>query len=140
MSNKSILGVYQNFSSALANQTMTGTSVITSPQTNITYKDNIGVQLQWTGTPTGTFTVQGSLDYNPGLPQSGGATGGANAGVWTTINAVDQSGNPPVAAGAPGQILMNLQELCFPWLRIQYTNASGTGTLTGYISGKSIGS
>lgn len=115
---------------------MTGTSVLLSQPTDISRKDNLAFQLQWSGNPTGTFQVQGSLDYNPGLPQSGGA---ANAGVWTSVPVADGGGAPPQASGSSGQILMDLTEFAFPWIRIQYTNATGTGVLTGYVSGKSVG-
>lgn len=135
MTLKNILPVYPVFN-AITGQDMTGTSALTSLPSEITRKDNIAYEVSWTGTPTGTFAVQGSISYNPGTPQSGGTY---NAGVWTTIAATDQSGNPPVASGAAGQILMNLNELAFPWVRLVYTNASGTGVLTGYVAGKSVG-
>lgn len=134
MAQKSIIPVAQVF--AVGNQAMTGTATLTSLPTMISYKDNVSYELSWTGTPTGTFVVQGSVSYNPGTPQS---YGGPNAGVWTTITVTDQNGNPPAASGAPGQILMNLNELSFPYVRLQYTNVSGTGVLTGYIAGKSLG-
>ncbi len=111
---------------------MTGTTVLTSLPSNIKYKDSVAVQLSWTGTPTGTFAVQGSVDYNPGQPQSGG---GQNAGHWTAI----PLSPPPIASGSADQILMNLDQLAFPWIRVVYTNVSGTGVLTGYISAKSLG-
>lgn len=123
---------YQNFSALLNNQTMTGTNTLTSAQTNIKYKDSVGIQLQWTGTPSGTFQVQGSLDYNPGLPQSGGT---ANAGTWTNITLSPTPG----ASGSAGQILINMNQLGFPWIQVTYTNISGTGVLTGYIMTKSLG-
>lgn len=136
MSLKNIIPIYQNFSPALGNNIMTGTNIVLSPPTDILRKDNVSYQLTWTGNPVGSFAVQGSIDYNPGLPQSGGHF---NAGTWTTVPVVDQNGAPPTASGSAGQILMDLTEFSFPWIRIQYTNASGAGVLTGYISGKSVG-
>lgn len=133
--NKEISEPYQNFSAAAGNQTMTGTSTLTSIPTNIKYRDSVAIQLQWTGTPTGTFSVQGSLDYSPGLPQTAAPPGGANPGTWTPITLSPA----PVASGSSGVILLNLNQLAFPWIRVQYTNASGTGVLTGYISAKSLG-
>lgn len=109
---------------------MTGTDTITSPVTNIQFLDDVGVQLQFTGTPNGTFTVQGSIDYavNP-------ITGAVeNAGNW-----IDVTLSPvPVASGSADQILINLAMLCFPFIRIQYVNTSGVGVLNGYICGKEI--
>lgn len=118
--------------------TMTGTATITSPVTDILYKDNVAYAVSWTGNPVGTFQVQGSVDYKPGLPQSD-VGGPQNNGTWTTVPAVDASGNPPAATGTAGQILMNLVGLCFPFVRLVYTNISGAGVLTGYVSGKSTG-
>lgn len=125
---KEISPVYQN----IVNGVMTGTTVILSVPTNITYKDSIAIQLQWTGSAVGTFEVQGSLDYNPGAPQSGGT---ANAGNWISLTLSPS----PAASGTASQILINLNQLSFPWIRVKYTNASSTGTLNGYISAKSLG-
>jgi len=129
---KAITPVYRIVNS----QPMTGVAVVTSSPTNITYKDSFAIQLQWTGTPAGIFEIQGSIDYNPGDPQSGG---GQNPGVWTPIPVVDQIGNPPAALGAAGQILINMNQLAFPWIRTVYMNSAGVGTLDAYISGKSLG-
>jgi hypothetical protein len=115
---------------------MTGSATLTSNVTNVMYRDSVAIQLQWSGTPNGTFYVQGSLDYNPGTPQS---EGGVNAGTWTTVPVVDVNNNPPVASGSAGSILINMNQVAFPWLRVQYTNSSSTGTLTGYVGAKSLG-
>lgn len=129
---KEISPVYQTFTNAA----MSGTAVIVSSISAIQYKDSISFQMQWTGTPSGSFAVQGSLDYNPGNPQTGGP---ANTGTWTSVNALDVNGNAPNALGAAGQILFNMNQLAFPWVRMQYTNISGTGTLNGYFMAKSLG-
>lgn len=138
MALKNIIQPFQVFSAALANQTMTGTNTLTSAVTNILHKDNISYQLVWTGTPTGTFSIQGSLDYNPGLPQSE-PDGAKNNGTWTTIPAEDALGGPPVASGSAGQILADLSQLPYPYVRVIYVNSSGSGTLTGWVSGKALG-
>lgn len=130
--NKEISEPFQNFTS-VTGQAMTGVATLTSIPTNIKYRDSVAIQLQWTGSPTGTFQVEGSLDYNPGLTQT---DGGANPGQWTPLTLTPA----PVATGASGGlILLNLNQLAFPWIRVQYTNSAGTGTLTGYISAKSLG-
>lgn len=99
---------------------------VTSNPINIQYLDNISIQLNFTGTPTGTFDLQGSLDYSPGPF--------ANTGNWISVTLPVA----PVAAGAASQILLDLNQLSFPWVKIVYTRSSGTGTLNGYISGKAI--
>lgn len=115
---------------------MTGTTILTSAPTNISYKDNIFYELVWTGSPVGTFQVQVSADYNPGTPQSDGAY---DNGTWTEIPVTDQSGNAPAAQGQDGQVVFDLSQISAPWVRVVYTNASGTGTLNGWVAGKSTG-
>lgn len=93
-------------------------NITQSPGTNIQYLDNISVQLTWSGTPTGTFAIQGSLDK---------------------VNWIALSLSPtPGAAGAAGSILLDLNQLSFPWIRITYTASSGSGTLSAWISGKMV--
>lgn len=99
--------------------TMTGTTAITAVATNIANLDNIGFQISWTGTPNGTFQVQCSIDGTNFYPLT-----------------FDPALTAP--AGAAGSFLINLTLLPFPWIRLVYTNASGTGALTAWISGKDV--
>ena len=91
---------------------------LTSTVTNIKNLDNICVYLSWTGTPTGTFNVYGNLtnDTSNGVPMSFATS--------------------PVASGSAGSILIDMNNLSFPYLYVTYTKTSGTGTLTATISGK----
>lgn len=109
---------------------MSGT--LTSSVTTISGLDNVAIQLSWTGTPTGTFQVQGSLDYSaPNLAYGGPVL---NAGVWTPL----AFSTPPVASGAAGSIFLDLNQLSFPYIRVVYTPTSGTGSLDMWISGKAV--
>ena len=101
---------------------------ITSSAFNSQFLNDIAVQMVFTGTPTGTFTLEGSIDH---AEQNGVVT---NAGTWTTI-ALDAM----PASGAAGNILVNLTNIAFPWIRIVYTRVSSTGTLNAYISAKAQG-
>lgn len=121
---KTVLAPYH----VIAATSMTGN--ITGTPTNIQYLDNVSIQLNFTGTPVGTFTIQGSLDYTQqGIP--GVAT---NTGNWITITLPATAS----ASGAAGNILLDLNQLSFPWIRIVYTVSSSTGTLDAYISGKAV--
>jgi hypothetical protein len=101
-------------------------SNVTSKVTNIQFLDNISVQANFTGTPTGTLNVQGSVDY------SQDAQGNViNAGNWITITT-----NSP--SGSANQVLFDLNQLSFPYLRLQYVASSGSGTLNAYVSGKEV--
>lgn len=97
---------------------------IVSSVTNIQFLDNVSIQLVFTGTPTGIFTVSGSLDYNP-------STG---TGSFTALT-LDPN---PATAGAPNSILIDMNQLSFPYIRVSYAVTSGSGTLNAYISGKMV--
>lgn len=112
---------------------MTGTSTITSSVSNIQNLDNIGIQLNFTGTPNGTFFVQVSADYAQQV--MGGVAVVTNAGNWITVTLP----TTPVASGSANQIYIDLNQLSAPWIRVQYTNTSGTGTLNAFITAKSLG-
>lgn len=81
--------------------------------------DNQGLEVTWTGTPTGTFQVMVSnsginfyaLTFNPGLAQPSGSASG---------------------------YAVNLNQLPFKYVMLQYTNASGSGSLTVYGQQKDL--
>lgn len=104
-------------------------SSVTSTPTNVQYLDNVTYFATWTGTPTGTFNVQASLDYQPG---SGGTV--LNAGTWSNLSLSASV----AAAGAADTALFDLNELPFPWIRLVYTAVSGSGTLDLWVSGKAV--
>ena len=74
-----------NIFQLITNGVMTGTATITSPIQNVQNFDNLGLQLTWTGTPTGTLSILGSVDgvnfyalsfTNPALIQPAGSASG----------------------------------------------------------------
>lgn len=108
---------------------MTGTSVITSAVTGIQYLDNIGIQLNWTGTPNGGAVVQVSADY--ARDSLGNVT---NAGNWNTLS-VSANAAP---AGSASSFYYDITQVSAPWIRLVYTNTSSTGTLNAFICGKAV--
>lgn len=121
---KNVLPLYTIISNGDMSQ-----SSLTSLATNIQFMDNVCIQLVWTGTPSGAFTIQGSLTH-----QQDSQGNIINAGTWT-----DLSLSPaPVAAGSASSILIDMNQLSFPWIRVTYTKTSGTGTLTAVIGGKML--
>lgn len=104
-------------------------SDIISTPTNIQWLDNVGVQLMFTGTPTGNFFIDLSLDYNPP-----GNSQPFNAGTWTAIAFTGQ----PAASGVDGDIYLDLNQMSSPYLRVRYVRASGTGVLNGYVTSKEV--
>jgi hypothetical protein len=120
------------------NATMTGTSTLTSAVTEIKNQDNIGFQLQWSGSPTGTFSVEVSMDYFADI--NGNVV---NPGIWTTVpvsywngTSYTTSTTVPTSVGSP--IYIDLNQLSATYIRVQYTNSASTGTLNGYVDGKGV--
>ncbi len=93
-------------------------STITSSVTDIRYLDNVGIQAVFTGTPTGTFTVNVSLDQ-------------VN---WDSLT----FSATPVASGTAGSVYMDVNQTSSPYIQLVYTPTSGTGTLNAKIVGKAV--
>lgn len=91
---------------------------LTSSVTDIRYTDDVGIQLTWTGTPTGTFDVEVSTDRINWVP--------------LTLP------SSPVASGSAGSIYLDLFALSAPYIRTTYTAGGGSGTLTANIVAKAI--
>lgn len=125
MSAKTILRSYQVVTNGNMN------SNITSPPTNIQMLDDVGYSVAWTGTPTGTFSVQISADYTPGTYPSDYP---ANPGTWTTLTL----SNPIAATGSPDNGYIDMALLSAPWIRLVYTFTSGSGMLQVWVTGKSL--
>lgn len=98
---------------------MTGTATILSAKQDITNFDNIGLQIDWTSTAVGTISVLVSIDdvtyhaltFNPVLAQPGGTAGG---------------------------YVVDLNQVPFPYLKIQYVNASSSGVLNVWLFSKDV--
>ncbi len=109
---------------------VSGATTFTSSASGVIYRDSIGYQVNWSGTPIGTFQINGSLDYNPGTPQSNGAL---NAGSWVTIT------SQAVGSGTSQPVLFNLNQLAAPWTQFQFVSSTSSGTLAVYVTAKSLG-
>lgn len=92
-------------------------ATITSLIQKIRNVDNVCMEVAWTGTPTGTFQLFGSITGNN----------------WGLIQLTI-----PGPAGAAGALLLDLNQLSFPLIKLVYTKVSGTGTLVTYVGGKEI--
>ena len=92
---------------------MASTNVIYSQIMDISRMDNGGLEINYVGTATGTIQIMCSnsgvnfyaLTFNPVLAQPSGVSGG---------------------------YLINLNQVPFRYVMIQYTNSSGSGTLTAF--------
>jgi hypothetical protein len=91
----------------------------------------ISYDIQWTGTPTGTFTVQVSNSYFTD-PQ-GNVIGTPN---WTNLPSSSFSGTYPIPSGSAGAGFLDVVGTEAYAVRLIYTAGSGSGTLTVYGAAK----
>lgn len=110
----------------------------TSTVTCIQFLDNIGVQLDWTGSPSGNFQVQVSANYSQ--DELGNVI---SAGTWVPLvlsywdgSQFVTSTNIPTTLGSP--VYLDLALLSAPYIRVVYTRSGGTGTLNGRITAKMV--
>lgn len=98
---------------------MASTNIIYTQILEISRMDNSGLEVTWTGTPTGIFEVMVS-----------------NSG----INFYALTFSPVLAqpAGAAGGYAVDLNQLSFKYFMLRYTNVSGTGTITVYGQNKDL--
>lgn len=92
---------------------------VTTASINVQWLDNIYFTINFTGTPTGTFSVQGSGD------------GGNN---WQNVRLLTS----PVASGAPDTVGIEINQAPMPLLRVVYTRISGTGTMNVWVTAKEL--
>lgn len=81
--------------------------------------DNLGLEVNFSGTPTGTFSVFGSVS-------------GANFYPLTFNPVLTQP------AGSAGGYLVNISVYSFTYFALQYLNNTGTGILTVYGQQKDV--
>ena len=98
---------------------------------NLETKDNLGIQLSWTGAnPIGAINVQVSVDYDARFP---------NDATWTLLT--DSTGTPIEIdpSGTPGNGYFDLNQLTAQWVQIVYTTAGGSvGLLTSKAVAKAV--
>lgn len=97
---------------------------VTSAVTNIFMKDNVGIQVVWTGTLAGTFDAQISADYNPVTL----------IGTWTSITLSPV----PTASGSASNAYIDITQISAPYIRVFFDYSSGSGNLTGTIVAKGV--
>lgn len=110
---------------------MTGTSTIKSQAFYMGKFSGCSFQPVWTGTPTGSFAIYVSNDFQPSA--TGDQSSPANAGTWTELPGVTVTGDP---AGSAGNTIIPIYAPCVYWIQIWYSNSSGSGTASGTFVGK----
>jgi len=108
-----------------------GTSMAGSFQSNPTSLerfDRAALEIICTGAPTGTVTVQVSVDFVP-------SNNYLNPSV-TPANWYDLPLPLVPLAGAAQTYLIDLNTTAFPWIRINYNFVGGAGNMTAVITAK----
>lgn len=103
---------------------MTGTTVVNSNPIRLDQIYGFAVQAVWTGTPTGTFKLQASCDTPPNQSQV------ANGGPDPITHWDDIANSSYAVGGSAGSYTWNFNGSFYNYMRLVYTNASGTGTVT----------
>ena len=107
-----------------------------SPAYSILDIDVEAIQVDYTGSPSGTFAVQGSLNYAQD-PQGNITNAGTWVNLYFSVNGAASSPTVPVPAD-PSPIIFDLYGTGVSYIRLQYLG-SGTGTFTAVVSGKRLG-
>jgi hypothetical protein len=111
---------------------MTGTNVVLGSVIDMQDVDtNASLEIQITGTPNGTLTLEGSNQYHPLYNTAP-----------TFVPLAAGAANPalPAVAGAALSLLSNLtaQALGCRYVRLRYVNSSSTGVLNAWFHGRGI--
>jgi hypothetical protein len=108
-----ILIIFTSYNALASKKLITDASMgadVTSQPISIDAKKGYSVQLIYSGTPNGAFTLEGSVD---------GST-------WESINGSN------ITITASGDSLYNIYNAQYALFRLVFTRASGTGTLNAY--------
>lgn len=98
------------------------------------------LQVNYSGSPSGTFAIQGSTDYKEVYNPDGTVTV-LNAGNWANLFFSVNGGTPvgSVAVPAnPSPIIFDIYGTGVPFIRLVYTG-SGAGSFSAFVSGKRLG-
>lgn len=111
----------------LSGSAMTGTTVVNSNPIRVDQIYGFAIQAFWTGTPTGTLKLQASCDSPPKQTQV------SNGGPDAVTNWSDIADSSYSIAGDAGNYMWNFNGSFYNYVRLVYTNASGTGSLSAEI-------
>jgi hypothetical protein len=124
-------GRKNNLSSFQIIPTQSGASTITSRATNIQFLDNIGIQINFTGTLSGTIAVQVSADY---AQNTVGSSNVSSPGNWIPVPTLSAI----IASSEPSSVYFDINQISSPYIQAVWTPTSGTGNITAIITAKQI--
>jgi hypothetical protein len=114
---------------------------VTGPASDISYVDNISVQIIVGAGATGDFAVQfaNTVD-NTAVGTGTNWYRQPASSDWVTIAAYDGTNTviPVSLSGSAVNILLNYPLIAHSFMRVIYTRVSGSGTANVWINGKAI--
>jgi len=108
---------------------------INGPAMQLKYMFGYSIQAEFTATPTGTLSLQGSADPEEMGPPVAIGDPNYQPKNWTTIL------NSPQTISTSGSYLWNVSDVQYNWVRLVYVDSSGgtsTATLAATFNGKGI--
>jgi hypothetical protein len=108
----------------------------TSPAYSILDIDVQALQVNYTGSPSGTLAVQGSVDFAE--DSFGNIT---NAGNWANLYFSVNGASPAASVAIPSNtspVIFDMYGSGVSYIRLVYTG-SGSGTITAIVTGKRLG-
>lgn len=115
----------------MSSSAMTGTDTITSDAIPVDQLWGFAIQAVWTGTPNGQLKLQASCD----APLRAGQVSDGDSNV---TNWVDVSDSFYTVSGTAGNYMWNFASVGFRFVRLSYTNVSGTGELSAVLCAKGV--
>lgn len=106
-------------------------ATFSSPVMQVIQEDIMAVQINYTGSPTGTLSLQASVDYDP-VTDSGNWVD-----MYLTVNGV--GGTTLALPDTASPIFLDVYATAAPYLRVRYVRASGSGTCDIYYSARRLG-
>ena len=103
---------------------VSGTNTYHSPVSEVSQQHNIGLDVTFTGTMTGTLTVEGCNAFD-NKPQ-----------VFKALTFTPAITQP---TGSSLAYLVDVNQFPFRYFRVSYVNASGSGTLSVVMTSKDLG-
>lgn len=117
---------------AVSGSASAGGATFTSSVTAISYRDNVGYQINFTGAPFGVLQINACNDFNPQLPESGNPKNSSTNGTWVTLTSVSM-------ASIVSPVGFNLNQVPFAYVQAQFISGTASGVITGWISAKGLG-
>jgi hypothetical protein len=94
---------------------------------------SVNIQCPATGTPSGTLTLEACNDMSRGLDERPDPDVGGGSDVrWVAVKFLDASDAlvASIVVSGASSVMMQVKDCTYRWLRVVWTNSSGSATIT----------